>query len=187
MKGRMVALRLSAVLIVCGTLASSRLIAQVDYGTIEGTITDQSGAVIPHAKVSLTNIGTNFTVTATGNNAGAYILTPVRIGEYTVTAEAPGFAKAVQSNLTLSVQQHLVVNLTLKPGEVTQTIEVKGTPPALQTQDASVGQVVASRTVNSLPLNGRNFTFLAQTVAGVNTPQADTRGNAASGAFSANG
>ncbi len=61
------------------------------------------------------------------------------------------------------------------------------TTPVLETQDASVGQVVDSRSVNNLPLNGRNFTFLAQLSAGVNTPQADTRGNAASGAFSANG
>src|SRR5205814_850184 len=60
-------------------------------------------------------------------------------------------------------------------------------PPLLQTQTAAVGQVVGSREVNDLPLNGRNFTFLAQVVVGVNTPQADTRGNAATGAFAANG
>lgn len=188
MKGRIVAMRLLAsVLIVCGVLAGMPLFAQVDTGSILGTVMDQTGAVIPHAKVSLLNVGTNFTVTTTGDDAGAYIFTPVRIGAYTVTAEAPGFSKAVQTNLTLNVQQQLVINLTLKPGEVTQSVEVTGAPPSLQTQDASVGQVVTSRTVNNLPLNGRNFTFLAQIVAGVNTPQADTRGNAASGAFSANG
>src|SRR5213075_3066271 len=68
-----------------------------------------------------------------------------------------------------------------------ETIEVTGAAPLLQTQDASVGQVIDSKNVNDLPLNGRNFTFLAQLSAGVNTPQADTRGNAASGAFAANG
>jgi hypothetical protein len=187
MNGRNFAVRFAAVLIICGMLASSNLFAQVDYGSIEGTIMDQSGAVIPHAKVSLTNVDTNFTVTTSGNDAGAYTFSPVRIGGYTITAEVPGFAKAVQSNLTLSVQQHLVVNLTLTPGGVTQKVEVTSAPVQLQTQEASVGQVVGSQTVNSLPLNGRNFTFLAQIVAGVNTPQADTRGNAASGAFSANG
>ena len=77
--------------------------------------------------------------------------------------------------------------LTLKPGAVNETIEVASTVPVLETQDASVGQVMDGRNVNNLPLNGRNFTFLAQLAAGVNTPQADTRGNAASGAFSANG
>ena len=66
-------------------------------------------------------------------------------------------------------------------------VEVTSAAPVLQSQDASVGQVVDERSVNNLPLNGRNFTFLAQLAAGVNTPQADTRGNAASGAFAANG
>src|SRR5260370_1098195 len=65
--------------------------------------------------------------------------------------------------------------------------QVASSIPVLETQDASVGQVIDSRNVDNLPLNGRNFTFLAQLAAGVNTPQADTRGNAASGAFSANG
>ena len=81
----------------------------------------------------------------------------------------------------------VVVDFTLKPGLVTETVEVTTATPVLETQNASVGQVVDSRSVNNLPLNGRNFTFLAQLVAGVNSPQADTRGNAASGAFAANG
>ncbi len=68
-----------------------------------------------------------------------------------------------------------------------ETVEVTTAPPALQTDGASVGQVITERSVNNLPLNGRNFTFLAQLGAGTQTPQADTRGNAASGAFSANG
>src|SRR5207302_8942381 len=66
-------------------------------------------------------------------------------------------------------------------------IEVTAETQVLQNQDASVGQVVDQREINNAPLNGRNFTFLAQLVQGVNTPQPDTRGNAASGAFSANG
>jgi hypothetical protein len=104
-----------------------------------------------------------------------------------VAAEAPGFARAVRSHITLELQRQLVVDLVLKPGAVTQTIEVTAAPPPLQTQNASVGQVINSRDVNDLPLNGRNFTFLAQLAAGVSTPEADTRDNAASGAFSANG
>jgi len=161
--------------------------AQVDTGTILGTVKDQSGAVVPNAKVTLTNEGTGFTITTTTNGQGNYTFTPIRIGTYSVSVEAPGFAKAVQSHLTLNIDQKLVANLTLHPGAVTQTINVTSAPPALQTQDASLGQVVTGQNVNNLPLNGRNFTFLAQLVAGVNTPQADTRGNAASGAFSANG
>jgi hypothetical protein len=168
-------------------LTSVRVEAQVDTGSVQGTITDQTGAVIPNSKVTLTNEGTNFSLTMNSVGDGTYIFNPVKLGTYSVSAEAPGFAKAVQSHLALNIDQHIVANLTLTPGAVTQTVEVTGAAPALQTQDASVGQVVEARSVNDLPLNGRNFTFLAQVVAGVNTPQADTRGNAANGAFSANG
>jgi hypothetical protein len=168
-------------------LTSAPLHAQADTGSIQGTITDQSGAVIPGAKVSLKNEGTNLTITVTSAADGSYIFTPVRIGTYAVSAEAAGFAKAIQPHITLNIQQQLVIDLTLKPGTVTQTIEVTSAPPLLQSLNASVGQVVDTRNVNDLPLNGRNFTFLAQLSAGVNTPEADTRGNAASGAFSANG
>jgi hypothetical protein len=168
-------------------LTSATLHAQADTGSIQGTIKDQTGAVIPGAKVILTNEGTNLTITFTAGGDGSYIFSPVKIGVYSVSAESPGFAKAVQTHVTLEIQQQRVVDLTLNPGTVTQTIEVTGAPPALQTQNASVGQVINSRAVNDLPLNGRNFTFLAQLAAGVNTPEADTRGNAASGAFSANG
>jgi len=167
--------------------AAPALFAQADTGSIQGTIKDQSGAVIPGAKVTLTNEGTNLAISTTAGSDGSYIFVPVKIGTYAVSAEAPGFAKAVHPHITLDIQQQRVVDLTLNPGTITQTIEVTAAPPALQTQNASVGQVVGSREVNDLPLNGRNFTFLAQLSAGVNTPQADTRGNAASGAFTANG
>ncbi len=87
----------------------------------------------------------------------------------------------------MNVAQALQVNVSLKLGAATETVEVNTAPPQLQTEEASVGQVIGGQEVNALPLNGRNFTFLAQLGAGMQTPQADTRGNAASGAFSANG
>jgi hypothetical protein len=85
------------------------------------------------------------------------------------------------------LRRHLLVNVQLKLGAATETVEVTTAPPLMQTEEASVGQVITQESVNDLPLNGRNFTFLAQLGAGMQTPQADTRGNAASGAFSANG
>src|ERR1700720_4728485 len=161
--------------------------AQVDAGAILGTITDSSGAPVRGATVTLTNEGTSATLSTTTGNDGEYKFTPVSIGQYTVTANFQGFATTTQKHITVNVGAEVVANFALKPGAVTETIEVASTIPVLETQDASVGQVVDSRNVNNLPLNGRNFTFLAQLAAGVNTPQADTRGNAASGAFSANG
>jgi Carboxypeptidase regulatory-like domain/TonB dependent receptor-like, beta-barrel len=161
--------------------------AQVDTGAVLGTVKDQSGAVVPGAKVTLTSADTGIAVSTLSRSDGTYDFRPVKIGTYSLTAELAGFRKTQHADFHVEVLQQIVVDLTLVPGEVTQTVEVTGAPPALQTQEASVGQVVVSREINNLPLNGRNFTFLAQIVAGVNTPQADTRGNAASGAFSANG
>ncbi len=161
--------------------------AQVDAGAILGSVTDSSGAPVRGATVTLTNEGTSATLSTTTGNDGEYKFTPVSIGQYTVTTNFQGFTTTTQKHITVNVGAEVVANFSLKPGAVTETVEVASTVPVLETQDASVGQVVDSRSVNNLPLNGRNFTFLAQLAAGVNTPQADTRGNAASGAFAANG
>jgi hypothetical protein len=168
-------------------LQASLLHAQVDTASISGIVSDASGAVVKGASVKLLNEGTGAELTTTAGDAGNYTFSPVRIGNYTLSASAQGFQTTTQRHIEVNVGAALLLNFTLKPGAVSETVEVTSTTPQLQTQDASVGQVVDGRTVNNLPLNGRNFTFLAQTVAGVNTPQADTRGNAASGAFAANG
>src|SRR6266576_767660 len=168
-------------------LSASLLQAQVDTGSITGVITDASGAVVSGASVKLINEGTNAELTTTAGSGGDYKFSPVRIGNYTLTASFQGVQTTTQRHVTVNVSSNVVGNFALNPGQVTETVEVTSTTPQLQTQDASVGPVVDGRPANNLPLNGRNFTFLAQTVAGVNSPQADTRGNAASGAFAANG
>jgi hypothetical protein len=117
----------------------------------------------------------------------ANTISPVRIGRYKVAAELKGFQNIEHSQIKVDVQQHVLVDLVLTPGQNMQTITVSDEPPALQTQDASVGQVIGTKTVNDLPLNGRNFTFLAQLSAGVTQGQADGRGLGASGSFAANG
>jgi len=160
---------------------------QVDEGSINGTVLDPTGAVVPGAAVTLLNKDQGLSLERTTNDSGVYIFSPVRIGHYTITVTAAGFSKTTQANLTLAVGQNMQVNVELKTGAASTTVEVNTEPPQLETDESSVGQVVTERTINSLPLNGRNFTFLAQLGAGVNSSQADTRGNAASGAFTANG
>jgi hypothetical protein len=160
---------------------------QVDEGSITGVVQDATGAVVPNAKVTLLNTDQGLTETSTTDSSGVYTFSPVRIGNYSVSATAPGFSITTQEHINVAVSQNLRVNIQLKPGAETQTVEVSTAPPQMQTEDASVGQVVNEQSVNNLPLNGRNFTFLAQLAAGVNTPQADTRGNASNGAFAANG
>src|SRR6266850_1456462 len=181
-----VSLWLVASLVVC-LCSAAPIRAQVDAGTILGTVSDASGGTVHGATVTLTNEGTNAALSTTTGSDGTYKFTPVKIGTYKLTATIQGFSTVTQRNVTVSVGQDVVVDFTLKPGSVSETVEVASSLPVLETQDASVGQVIDSRNVDSLPLNGRNFTFLAQLAAGVNTPQADTRGNAASGAFAANG
>jgi hypothetical protein len=181
-----VSLSLVASLAVC-LCSAAPIRAQVDAGTILGTVSDASGGTVHGATVTLTNEGTNAALSTTTGSDGTYKFTPVKIGTYKLTATIQGFSTVTQRNVTVSVGQDVVVDFTLKPGSVSETVEVASSLPVLETQEASVGQVIDSRNVDNLPLNGRNFTFLAQLAAGVNTPQADTRGNAASGAFAANG
>jgi len=161
--------------------------AQVDTGSITGTVSDASGAVISGAKVTLSNLGTGASLSTNTGADGVYKFSPVRVGTYKLEVTSQGFQTTTQTGVKVDIGSNVGLNFSLKPGSQTETVEVTGATPVLQTQDASVGQVVDERSVNDLPLNGRNFTFLAQLVQGVNSPQSDTRGNAASGAFSANG
>jgi hypothetical protein len=177
---------LCLLLVPCLLLAPSAF-AQVDEGSVTGVVQDASGAVVPNAKVTLLNTDQGLSLVTNSDNSGVYTFSPVRIGNYSVSATAPGFSVTTQQNVNVAVSQNVRVNIELKTGVATETVEVTTAPPQMQTEDASVGQVVNERSINNLPLNGRNFTFLAQLAAGVNTPQADTRGNAANGAFTANG
>ena len=181
-------LQASLAMTVCVLFFSAQsLHAQVDTGTITGTITDSSSAVVGGAKVTLTNEGTSAALSTTADSGGGYTFTPVRIGTYSITVTYQGFQTTTQKNIVVNVGSALAVNFALKPGQVTEVVEVTTTTPLLETQTSSVGQVIDQKNVNDLPLNGRNFTFLAQLGAGINTPQSDTRGNAATGAFVANG
>lgn len=184
---RAVGSRRPAVLVAALFGISVGVTAQVDTGSILGTVRDTSGAVIPGAKVTLTNEDTGVSETTISASVGEYTFSPVKIGHYSVSAEFKGFQRVEHTRVTVDVQQRVLVNFVLPPGQTTQTVLVTGEPPPLQTQDASVGQVIAQREVNDLPLNGRNFTFLAQLAAGVTQDQEDTRGLGASGSFAANG
>ena len=173
----------TSILLICGAIS----FAQVDAGSILGTVKDTSGGVVTGAKVTLTNDDTGLSLTVTTGGSGEYIFAPIKIGRYSVVAEATGFQRIEHPHMTVDVQQRVLADLVLHPGSISETVLVTGEAPALQTQDASVGQVIGARSINDLPLNGRNFTFLAQLSAGVTQDQQDTRGLGASGSFSANG
>ncbi len=168
-------------------LVPRRASAQVDAGSIVGAVRDSSDALIRDARVTLKNEETGITQEVKTGEAGEYTFNPVKIGTYTVTAELAGFERTEHTNINVAVQQRVLVNLTMTPGKTTETVLVTSDAPQLQTQDASVGQIIQAHTINALPLNGRNFTFLAQLSAGVTQGQNDGRGLGASGSFAANG
>lgn len=167
-------------------LAVPAVYAQVDQGTITGVVQDASEAVIPNAAVTLKNTDTGLTLQTKSNGGGIYTFSPVKIGNYTVSATAPGFQTTSHKNLHLDIQERLNVVLTLQPGAVSQTVTVSSAPPLLQTQEGSVGQVLSTKVINDTPLNGRNWVYIAQLTPGVAPPLGGTRGNG-TGDFVANG
>ena len=162
-------------------------LGQVDAGAVVGVVRDSTGASVPNGRVTLTSQDSGQTVSTVTNSSGEYTFSPVKVGLYRVTVEATGFSKFEHQNVTVAVQQRVLVDAALTLGQTSELVTVTGDAPQLQTQDASVGQVIDAKKIVDLPLNGRNFTFLAQLSAGVTQSQADTRGLGATGSFAANG
>jgi hypothetical protein len=160
--------------------------AQVDQGTITGVVQDASSAVVPGAQVTLSDTDTGLVLHDQTNGSGIYVFTPVKIGNYKISTTAPGFETTTQENLHLDVQERLNVVLVLKPGVVTETVTVTDEIPLLQAEEGSVGQVIATESINGTPLNGRNWVYIAQLTAGVTPPFGGTRGSG-TGDFLANG
>src|SRR5580692_11594390 len=160
--------------------------AQVDQGAITGMVEDSTGAAIANAHVTLTNTDTGLILQRDANASGVYVFSPVKIGNYQVSASAPGFETTSQQNVRVDIQQRLNVDLKLRPGAATENVTVSSEPPLLQTQDSAVGEVISTETINETPLNGRNWVYIAQLTAGVAPPFGNTRGSG-TGDFVANG
>ena len=162
------------------------LLAQLDEGAITGTVTDPKGAAVGNAGVKLTNTGTGLALTTHTDSSGVYTFQPIKVGTYSITVSASGFATATTSGLQLHVDARLQSNFQLTVGNVSETVQVTAdSAPLLQTQSASVGQVMTTAQINDIPLNQRNYVFLAQLSAGVD-PANGSRGGG-NGDFNANG
>ena len=168
------------------SILSATALGQVDQGTITGTVQDQTGAVLPQVNVTLTSTDNGLLLTTKADASGVYTFSPVKIGNYTVSAAAPGFQKATLNGIVLNLNQRLQADLTLEPGDVTSTVTVQaGAEQLLQTDDSSSGQIVSTKVINDTPLNGRNYVFVAQLAAGV--AQSNGSRGEGNGDFSANG
>ncbi|MGH9622214.1 MAG: carboxypeptidase regulatory-like domain-containing protein [Bryobacteraceae bacterium] len=144
-----------------------RLNAQAVNGTVVGTITDPTGAVVPAAKVIITDINTGVSRSATTDSNGYYSFPTLAPGEYQIRVEKTGFAAAQQNSVRLPVNTTVRVNLQVQPGQVSQTISVESTLPLLQTDTARTGETLTATQAAQLPLgNNRNFQNLLNLVPG---------------------
>ena len=166
----------------------SLLFAQVYTGSVTGVVTDPSGAVVPSAKVTLTDQDKGYTFTATTDSNGRYLLRNIPPSNYSLTVEAPSFKRERRDDIRLDVSQNLSVDVTLSIGSANETIEVQSSAVQLQTEDATTGQVVNRKFVNDLPLVDRNFTNLTYLAPGVTETDAPGSKNAQGGInFNSNG
>jgi hypothetical protein len=163
--------------------------AQTFRGTILGTVMDSSGAAVPGAAMTIKNVDTGLTRTVTTSEDGSYSAPELPIGNYTVTAEKAGFKVAVASGLRVEVSSERRVDFTLQPGELAQRVEVIGEElPMVESTSNTLGGIVESKIVTTLPVNGRDYQKLIFLVPGVTgSPDQITDSPGAYGIFSVNG
>ncbi|HXJ38275.1 MAG TPA: carboxypeptidase regulatory-like domain-containing protein, partial [Bryobacteraceae bacterium] len=150
--------------------------AQTFYGTLAGTVTDTSGAPMEGAAVTATNLGTGVRLAVQTSNAGEYRIVNLVPGNYKLDVEKTGFKRASRDSVPVQVESVVRIDVAMQVGEMTQSIEVEAAAPLLQTENASLSQVVSARSVEELPLNGRNILNLVNLVPGV-VPQGSSDGS----------
>ena len=155
---------LSTALLFSILLLALPAFSQTPTGTLEGTIKDQQSAGVGGASIKVASTTTGIITTVTSDSSGRYSLPFVPPGTYTVTVEAQGFRPVAQENVVVEVAQTRSVDFTLAVGAVTERVEIVATAPVLDTQTSSLGEVIQTRTINDLPLNGRNPFDLANLV-----------------------
>jgi outer membrane receptor protein involved in Fe transport len=158
--------------------------AQVSTATVNGTVHDSSGAVIPGATVVLHNVAQNVDRSVTTNDVGYYLIENIISGNYKLSVSKQGFTTAQQSDITLVVNQTATFDMTLAPGVVTQVVNVAAQAAALEASTAELGVAVVRTEVNDLPLNGRNFTQLLNLTPGVSTVDVSQNAAGAGGIWS---
>ncbi|MGH9329459.1 MAG: TonB-dependent receptor, partial [Vicinamibacterales bacterium] len=170
-------------------LAARAADAQFDTASVVGTVKDSAGAVVPGATVTLTNADTNIAVTRVTDDHGNFEFMTVRVGRYKVTAELQGFSVAVADDIQITVGARQRVDLQLTPGSLTETVQVLGASPMLETDSSQRGQLITGEQAVELPLNGREYSSLALLSPGVRLSALNT-GSASTvreGSFNING
>jgi len=158
-----------SVLLLCFALSS---FGQAVNATLLGTVTDASGAVVPNAKVTITEVNTGISRSGQTNESGNYTFPNLPPGQYSVSMEASGFKKETRRDIALAVNSTQRVDIQLQPGEVTETIEITAAAPALQTDRADTGRNIDTMVVSELPVlvSNRNYQALLALVPGTSPP-----------------
>jgi hypothetical protein len=161
-------MRLSGTIVLAiWVFTAANATAQTTGATLQGTVTDEQGAVMPGASVVIANVETGWTRDATTDERGWYRVTALPPGEYELRAELSGFAKQVRRGLILTVGQEATVNASLKLATVEETVTVTGGAPLVETTRNTLGTTVSRSQLDALPLIGRNFAGLTTMAPGV--------------------
>lgn len=164
-------------------LASVVVQAQIDAGSVAGTVRDSSGAVVTDAVITLKNDLTGVGSITRSAQTGIYAFNGINPGTYTITAKSNGFETRVIYEVEVHVQQTATIDVMLAPGNVQQQVTVTAAAPLLQAEDGSIGQTIGFQTVNDLPLEARNWGSLGQLAAGVATAPIGQNGGTPENAF----
>ncbi len=170
-------------------LAFGSAYAQTSTGSVQGTVTDQSGAVVPSAQVELTNRDTGATQHTQTSSNGSYSFPVVGVGDYKLSVIQPGFKAYTQSSIHVEAASPLTVNVPLSIGQTSEQVTVSEAPPPINTVTANEGNTISGKQLNELPLTNRQFTQLVLLEPGVSSPQNQTPGygSNSSVSFSLNG
>ena len=184
--------RTNAAALLAAWLICRGLCAQTQTATVRGAVQDGTGAVIPNAQLTLTNVDQNRSWRTASNETGEDVFLQIPPGRYTLQVESKGFKTLRRDVFTLEVAQNLGLDVQMEVGNITETVQVTGEVPLLETTSSALGEVVNARTTESLPLNGRNVLQLIALTPGINAQPGfrstmDSNGPTTTNAFSANG
>lgn len=167
MKDDRLNIRIVVVLIVCLFMATTSILAQSDTSSISGTVTDASGALVPSAQISIHNNATLADRTITSNENGAFTVTNLAPGDYSVHVRKPGFQTTTLNDVHLDPSIGRKIDIAMKVGDTTISITVEAGANTVQTESGAVGQLITQQQVKDIQLNGRNPLYLAQMEPGV--------------------
>jgi len=174
--------RPKGLLLICVVLFAFSLAAQTPSASLVGRVTDATGAVVPAVSLRVTNLGTNLSQPTVSNAAGEFTIPHLNPGRYSLEAKAEGFRAYKLADFALAVDQALRVDIALEIGAATESVTVTDTPPVLNTESGTRGQVITKEEIAEIPLDSRNFSDLALLTGGV-----IPKGDGGDGSYAVNG